>query len=89
MNTMIGMFQEIAGALRAGETLPQAEVHWTRPAYTRKQMEALKELDWQMPEREIERRKRATIYPGYPGPRFRARDGSIRPIPVPRRAALA
>jgi methionyl-tRNA formyltransferase len=89
MDTMLAMFREIAELIRAGTPLPEAGVHWTRKPYTFREMEALKVIDHDMSEREVARRLRATVYPGFPGPVMRLPDGSTRPFPMPERAALA
>lgn len=89
MEIMIGMFQEVIAMLAAGMPLPLADAHWTRRPYTRREMEALKVLRHDMSELEVQRRVRATVYPGYPGPRMHHADGSIYAYPVPERAALA
>ncbi len=89
METMLGMFREIALTLQRGDPLPEAGVHWTRPPYTFRQMEALKVIEPHMPEEEIARRLRATIYPGFPGPVMRHPGGTEVPYPVPQRDALA
>ncbi|HYD23848.1 MAG TPA: formyltransferase family protein [Croceibacterium sp.] len=89
MHTMLGMFREILGVVVRGEVLPSARTHWTRKPYTHREMEALKVLTDDMPSGEIARRVRATVYPGYPGPVMRHRDGSTTVMPVPDRPALA
>ena len=88
MITMLSMFQDIATTVAKGENLPVANTHWSRRAYTRREMNALKELAPDMPACEIERRVRATVYPGYPGP-FMVRNGQTVHYPVPDRAPLA
>ncbi len=89
METMVEMFREIVSIIAAGQPLPEAETHWTRRPFTRREMEALKVLDHTMSEAEIERRLRATIYPGYPGPYMVREDGSTFHYPVPDRPPLA
>lgn len=89
METMLGMFREIADTIAAGERLPEAPAHWTRKPYTFREMNALKVIDAMAEPKEIERRIRATVYPGYPGPVICYPDGETKPVPVPQRAALA
>ena len=89
MNTMIGMFNEVAALLAAGEPLPAASTHWTRRPYTKREMDDLKVLRHTMEPSEVRRRIRATVYPGYPGPAMHMADGSIIPVVVPDRAAIA
>lgn len=68
MVTMVSMFHDIACGIAQGQKLPAADVHWTRRAFTWREMEDLKELRPSMSENEISRRVRATDFPGYPGP---------------------
>lgn len=89
MTTMLAMFDEIICRIARGEPLPVARTHWTRKAFTKREMEGLKALSDEMPESEIARRVRATVYPGYPGPIMRHKDGSSTAVPVPDRPALA
>lgn len=88
MVTMLSMFQDIAGVIARGEKLPIAGKSWTRRAYTKREMEALKRLSPGMNADEIKRRVRATVYPGYPGPALII-GGEAHPLAVPQRAALA
>lgn len=88
MVTMLSMFNDTGCLIAAGEPLPQAAVHWTRQAFTRREMNALKALDPDMGAEEIQRRIRATVYPGYDGPYF-TRGGVVEYLPVPQRAAVA
>lgn len=67
MVTMLAMFHDICTLIAAGETMPVAERQWTRKAFTRRQMEALKIVEPDMPAEEVARRIRAGTYPGYPG----------------------
>lgn len=89
METMLGMFRDVAAILAIEETLPQAPTHWTRKPYTFREMEALKVIEPTMPGEEISRRVRATVYPGYPGPVVRFPDGRCAAFPVPQRTAVA
>jgi len=89
METMVGMFREVVKLIAAGKPLPRADVHWTRRPFTRREMEALKVIEEGMPQEEIDRRVRATVYPGYPGPAMRRADGSVYVFPVPDRPPIA
>lgn len=88
MVTMLAMFHDIACRIAQGDALPTAETHWTRRPFTRREMNALKRLTDDMGAAEIQRRIRATVYPGYDGPFF-DRGGQIEAIPIPHRPALA
>lgn len=89
MVTMLAMFDEIVTDIAQGRALPVAPTHWTRKPSTFRQMEALKVIEPTMGATEIERRLRATIYPGYPGPVLRYPHGQEAAYPVPQRAAVA
>lgn len=89
METMVDMFREVVELIAAGQPLPRADVHWTRRPFTRREMEALKQIEHDMPQEEIDRRVRATVYPGYPGPVMRMADGSTYVFPVPDRPPIA
>jgi methionyl-tRNA formyltransferase len=71
METMVALFREIVAALAAGEPLPRASMTWARPPFTRKQLEALREISLDMPKEEVARRVRAVTYPGFPGAELR------------------
>ena len=71
MQEMIGLFREIVTAIAAGEPLPQPSVTWARPPFTRKQLEALREIRPDMSKEEVARRVRAVTYPGFPGAELR------------------
>ena len=89
METMVGMFREIVASIAAGRPLPRADVHWTRRPFTRREMEALKVIRHDMPKDEIDRRVRATVYPGHPGPVMQLADGGTYAFPVPDRPPIA
>jgi methionyl-tRNA formyltransferase len=88
MVTMLAMFHDICSLIAASSPLPVAERQWARKAFTRKQMEALKEIDAEMSPEEIARRVRAGTYPGYPGPSLSV-GGHRFYYPVPDRPPLA
>lgn len=89
METMIAMFREIVDLIAAGRPLPRAELHWTRRPFTRREMEALKVIEHDMPQEEIDRRVRATVYPSRPGPVMRLADGGTYAFPIPDRPPIA
>ncbi len=88
MVTMLSMFHDIATLIADGKPLPIGDTHWTREAYTRRQLNALTECDQSMTEAEIRRRVKASTYPGYPGAVMLA-GGQRVEFPVPQRAAVA
>jgi len=67
MAVMLGMFAELVTALAAGRPLPKTDVQWKRPAFTRRDLEALCVITPDMTAEEIKRRVRATDFTGYPG----------------------
>lgn len=89
MTTMLEMFETIAATIATGDPLPAADTHWTRRAFTKREMDALKIIPASLSDEERSRRIRATVYPGYPGPVIVEADGSSVSVPVPQRAALA
>jgi methionyl-tRNA formyltransferase len=88
MATMLSMFHDVLCRIAQNQSLPAPEVRWQRRPFTRREMEALKELTHSMEAAEIERRVRATTYPGYSGA-FMIADGEIAFFPVPDRPPLA
>ncbi len=64
---MLVLFYEILSKIIYGQALPMSEETWTRPAYQRKELNALKLIDLSMSEEEINRRIKASAYPGTPG----------------------
>lgn len=89
MEAMVDMFGEVVAVIEAGENLPAAPTHWTRRPFTHADLSALKVIKSIMPPAEIERRVRATVYPGYPGPVLHHEDGTTFAYPVPDRPPLA
>jgi methionyl-tRNA formyltransferase len=88
MQAMSAMFGEIIPLVAAGKPLPASNRHWTRPAFTRRQLDALCEITPDMDETEKNRRIRATTYPGYPGP-YLLIGKEKRYFPVPPGPAVA
>lgn len=88
MAIMLAMFQDAMTAIRAGRPLPPADIAWSRPPFTRRQLNDLAVIDPTMCGDEIARRARAMTYPGAPGPALTI--GGIRfAAEVPRRPPLA
>lgn len=71
------LFYEMADRIISGEPLPVSAERWTRRPFRRDELVALCRLTEDMSEEEIERRVRATTFPGYPAASF-ARAGSAR-----------
>ncbi len=69
-SVMFELFCEISPFLIHKRTLPSSPERWTRSAFRRKQLEALCRLDRDMASGEIDRRVRATTFPGAPGAYF-------------------
>jgi methionyl-tRNA formyltransferase len=67
MIVMLALFHEVVGDLAARRPLPSPGTGWGREPFKRRELEALREVDLTMSREEIERRVRATTYPGYPG----------------------
>ena len=64
---MMKLFFDVMDAALAGRELPFSDEAWTRKAYKRSELEALCRIEPDMTKDEIERRVRATRYPGMPG----------------------
>ncbi|HEX8667483.1 MAG TPA: formyltransferase family protein [Allosphingosinicella sp.] len=88
MVTMVSMFHDICCGIASGQKLPASASHWSRRPYTRRDMNALREIRADMPDEEIRRRVRAMTYPGYPGPSVTLA-GHVFHAPVPDRPPLA
>lgn len=67
MNTMVQMFDDICALIAQGATLPTAARHWQRPPFTRKQLNELGRVSFEMAHDQVQRRIRAMEYPGFPG----------------------
>ncbi len=65
LGVMLGLFAEILAGLAAGAPLPESAEGWRRPAFRRRQLEALMRITPDMPADEVRRRVRATDYPGF------------------------
>ncbi|MEL7643998.1 MAG: formyltransferase family protein [bacterium] len=67
---MLELFYEIISGIVMGKPLPESCEHWTRKPYRRVELNELKRLELDMPLEEIQRRVRATAYPGTQGAYF-------------------
>jgi methionyl-tRNA formyltransferase len=63
-------FVEIWHVILAGKSLPVHDRQWQRKPYRRNELEDLCKLDEKMNAEEIQKRVRATTYPGMPGAYF-------------------
>ena len=69
---MLTLFYEIVDIILSGEELPLAkEESWKGKARTRKELNELCEIRFDMDKEEVERRIRATLFPNMPGPELK------------------
>lgn len=68
MVEMLALYHQVISDIANGGALEAAEKQWTRRPFTKRELDALCEIKPDMDMAEINRRKRATIYPGKPGP---------------------
>lgn len=61
------LFEEVIEAVLRKDELPVCDEVWKRRPFTRRQLEDLCRLEFRMTKEEIDRRIRATTYPGMPG----------------------
>jgi methionyl-tRNA formyltransferase len=61
------LYYDIVSQILRGEPLPRSAEVWSRRAYRRKELNALKRIELGMPLDEIRRRVKASAYPGTPG----------------------
>ena len=88
MIELMPIFHEIVTLVAGEKSLPRANVNWSRPAFTRKQLDELGTVTPDMPNDELHRRLRAMTYPGYPGLRVRIGDVEFE-TPAPDRKPIA
>lgn len=69
MVVMLALFHDIISKIANGDVLPQSKETWSRPAFTRAQLNQLCQITPDLSSHEIAKRVRATTYPGYPGAR--------------------
>jgi methionyl-tRNA formyltransferase len=67
---MLTLFEDVMDGVVSGRPLQHSGEQWTRRAYTRRELDELCRLVPDMSQREIDRRVRATTFPGAPGPYF-------------------
>lgn len=68
---MLALFYEIIDLILSDCKIPLAErEQWRGKARTRKELDALCEISFDMNKEEVERRVRATFFPGMPGPKL-------------------
>lgn len=60
-------FVKVFMFISTNQLLPESEEQWTRKPYTRKELNELCVITPDMPEKEVNRRVKATAYPGMPG----------------------
>ena len=64
----LNLFKKIMKTIIIKKSLPKSEEKWKRGAYKRIELEKLSEINLNMPEKEIQKRIRATYYNGKPAP---------------------
>jgi methionyl-tRNA formyltransferase len=64
---LLTLFYEVLDYIIRHDSLPRCDENWTRKPYTRKQLEELCRITTNMSKQEIERRIKATKFPGMPG----------------------
>ncbi|MFA5156145.1 MAG: formyltransferase family protein [Candidatus Omnitrophota bacterium] len=64
---MLALFYEVMDFILAHNDLPRTGEKWKRIPYTRRQLNELCRINAGMKKNEIEKRIRATVYPGMPG----------------------
>lgn len=68
LNHLLLLLEQALDVIQSGEEFPVDSVQWQRKPFTRKELDALGEIDpAKMDEVEIEKRIRASYYPGFPG----------------------
>lgn len=67
LSYLLVLFFDIVSTIIKGENLKPSGESWKRKAFTRKDLEELCKITPDMPAEEIQRRVRATYYPGMPG----------------------
>ncbi len=85
---MTAMFHDIVSLVAEGAELPNANVVWSRRPFTRADLDELHHVAPDMPAEEIERRRRAVTYPGFPGVKLKLGD-VVFSSEVPQRKPIA
>ena len=88
MIVMLALYHDIVTAIATGRPLPEDAGSWSRQPFTRAQLNELCTILPDMPREEIDRRVRATVYPGRPGPKLLLGGVEFR-YDVPNREPLA
>jgi methionyl-tRNA formyltransferase len=88
MIVMLSLYHDIVSNIAVGLPLPQADESWSRRPFTRAQLNELCIISPEMGRDEVERRIRATVYPGRPGPTVMLGGRQFR-YDVPNREPLA
>jgi methionyl-tRNA formyltransferase len=88
MVTMLGLYHDVLTRLLTRGSLEPNGLTWSRPPFTRRELEALTVVEPAMRPEEVRRRIRATTYPGKPGPHVMV-GGERFVAPVPDREPVA
>ena len=88
MIEMLQLYHSILCVISDGFSLPEAKILWERKPFTRKQLNELCVIAPEMTPEEVNRRIRATTYPGYPGAQIEVHGVCFRAA-VPDRDPLA
>jgi methionyl-tRNA formyltransferase len=88
MIVMLALYHDILSGVAAGRPLPSSAGGWSRVPFTRAQLEELCMITPAMTPDEINRRIRATVYPGRPGPKLLLGETAFA-YDVPKREPLA
>ena len=67
-NAQLSLYKAIISYIIEKDQLPICEEKWTRKPYKRKELESLSRIHLKMSNKQIDKRIRATYYPGKPAP---------------------
>ena len=67
-SVLLSLYKDIISYIVANDSLPHCAENWKRKPYKRSELEDLATINTNMVEQEIEKRIRATYYPGKPAP---------------------
>ena len=67
-SAQLALYKDILKYIEINDSLPEANENWKRKPYKRKELEQLATIDPNMTQTEIDKRIRATYYPGKPAP---------------------
>ena len=65
---LLSLYKEIISYVLSNKSLPHCDATWKRRSYKRCELEDLAEINLNMSKQEIEKRIRATYFPGKPAP---------------------